>query len=73
MIDFEGVLIDANCPPAVKGAIIRRTQAEIDAMDTQGIEKPVLTEASVGRNARAVGAAALRIIERYLLSHPRFG
>ncbi|MCB2115219.1 MAG: ROK family transcriptional regulator [Rhodobacteraceae bacterium] len=73
VIDFEGVLIDANCPPAVKGAIIRRTQAEIDAMDTQGIEKPVLTEASVGRNARAVGAAALRIIERYLLSHPRFG
>ncbi len=73
VIDFEGVLIDANCPPEVKSRIIERTQAEIDRMDTQGIERPVLTEASVGRNARAIGAASLRIIERYLLSHPRFG
>lgn len=72
VIDFERILIDANCPPDIRRIIIERTNAEIGGIDTQGIDRPVLTEASVGRNARAIGAAALPIIERYFLSQPRF-
>lgn len=73
VIDFERILIDANCPSGVRRRIVERTTAEISRIDTQGIAVPVLTEATVGRNARAIGAAALPIIDRYLLSQPRFG
>ncbi len=73
VIDFESILIDANCPAEIRRRIIERTNHEIGAIDTQGIDRPVLAEASVGRNARAIGAAALPIIDRYLLSQPRFG
>lgn len=73
VIDFERILIDANCPPEVRRRIVERTNAEISCIDTQGIAVPILTEATVGRNARAIGAAALPIIDRYLLSQPRFG
>lgn len=72
VIDFECILIDANCPPAIRGRIIDRTREEVGRIDTQGIETPVLAEASVGRNARAIGAATLPIIDRYLLSQQRF-
>lgn len=73
VIDFECIMIDANCPPAVRRRIVERTREEIGRLDTQGIEAPVLAEAAVGRNARAIGAAALPIIDRYLLSQQRFG
>jgi len=72
VIDFEAILIDANCPASVKRRIIDQTRDAIDRLDTQGIGLPVVAEASVGRNARVIGAAALRIIERHLLSRPRF-
>ena len=72
VIDFERILIDANCPPAIRHRIIESTRDEVSRIDTQGIEVPVLTEAAVGRNARAIGAATLPIIDRYLLSQQRF-
>jgi predicted NBD/HSP70 family sugar kinase len=72
VIDFECILIDANCPPAIRRRIIDSAREEIGKIDTQGIETPVVTEASVGRNARAIGAATLPIIDRYLLSQQRF-
>lgn len=73
VIDFETVMIDANCPDTVRAAIVARTRAALRTIDTQGIGEPVITEAAVGRNARAIGAAALPVIERYLLAQPLFG
>lgn len=73
VIDFERILIEANCPPEVRRRIVEATRAAVAKLDTQGIEPPVIAEASVGRNARAIGAAALPILDRYLLSQPRFG
>lgn len=73
VIDFERILIEANCPPEVRRRIVERTQAALAGLDTQGIDAPVIAEASVGRNARAIGAAALPILDRYLLSQTRFG
>lgn len=72
VIDFECILIDANCPPGVRRQIVERTREEIGRIDTQGIEAPLLYEASLGRNARAIGAAALPVLDRYLLSQQRF-
>ncbi len=55
----------------MRSAIVEKTREAIRDIDTQGIEEPVVIEASVGRNARAIGAAALPIIDRYLLSQPK--
>jgi predicted NBD/HSP70 family sugar kinase len=73
VIDFERILIEANCPPDVRRRVVERTRVAVAGLDTQGIGAPVIAEASVGRNARAIGAAALPILDRYLLSQPRFG
>jgi predicted NBD/HSP70 family sugar kinase len=73
VIDFECVLIDANCPPAVRRKIVEKTQAEIHKLDTRGISRPLVVEASVGRNARSIGAASLPFIANYLLAQPKFG
>ncbi len=72
VIDFERILIEANCPSAVRRTIVERTADAIAELDTQGIAAPIVTEAGVGRNARAIGAAALPILDRYLLSQPRY-
>ena len=72
VIDFERVLIDANCPPEVRERLIVATRDEIETLDTRGIAPPIVLAALVGRNARAIGAASLPITARYLLSQPRF-
>jgi predicted NBD/HSP70 family sugar kinase len=73
VIDFERILVEVNAPPEVRRRIVERTRVAVAGLDTQGIGAPVIAEASVGRNARAIGAAALPILDRYLLSQPRFG
>ncbi|MCV2868762.1 ROK family transcriptional regulator [Defluviimonas sp. WL0002] len=73
VIDFQAVLIDANCPDVVRKMIVERTRAALRSLDTQGIGEPAIAEAAIGRNARAIGAASLPIIERYLLAQPLFG
>lgn len=73
VIDFETILIDSNCPDGVRSQIVERTRKALTVIDTQGIDEPVIAEAAIGRNARAIGAASLPIIERYLLAQPLFG
>jgi predicted NBD/HSP70 family sugar kinase len=72
VIDFECVLIDANCPAPVRRLIVEKTDAAIGGLDTRGIARPQVVEAAVGRNARAIGAAALPIIADHLLGQPAF-
>jgi predicted NBD/HSP70 family sugar kinase len=72
VIDFQRILVDANCPQPIRERIVERTCLEVRKLDTQGIADPIVLEASVGRNARAIGAASLPVIERYFLSQPSF-
>lgn len=72
VIDFQRILVDANCPQPIRERIVDQTRLEIAKLDTQGIADPIVLEASIGRNARAIGAAALPVIERYFLSQPSF-
>jgi predicted NBD/HSP70 family sugar kinase len=72
VIDFEAVVIDGAVPPAVRGRLVGAIRAALEAIDTQGIAPPRIEEGSIGRNARAVGAAALPILSKYLLSQPGF-
>lgn len=72
VIDFERVLIEGNCPPAVRARLVEATRAALAECDLRGITPPLVQEALVGRNARAIGAASLPISARYLLNQPVF-
>jgi predicted NBD/HSP70 family sugar kinase len=72
VIDFEAVLIDGAFPEPVRARIVAETRAALSDVDIQGIAPPRVLEASVGRNARAIGSAALPILSKYLLSQSAF-
>ncbi len=71
VIDFEAVLIDGAVPEPVRLRLVAATRAALDDVDTQGIAPLRIEEGSIGRNARAVGSAALPILAKYLLTGQR--
>jgi hypothetical protein len=52
---------------AVRGELVRRTEAALLRLDLAGIDVPVIREGTVGADARAVGAAAIPLSQRYLI------
>jgi predicted NBD/HSP70 family sugar kinase len=72
VIDFEAVLIDGAFPEAIRARVVAAARAALAGVDTQGIAPPRIEEARVGRNARAIGSAALPILSRYLLTGGAF-
>lgn len=72
VIDFEAVLIDGAVPEEVRARIVEATRRALGEVDCQGIAAPRIEEGSIGRNARAVGSAALPILSKYLLSQPGY-
>lgn len=72
VFDFEAVLIDGAFPAEVRSRIVAATREALASVDTQGIAPPRIEPAAVGRNARAVGAAALPILTKYFLSQSGF-
>jgi predicted NBD/HSP70 family sugar kinase len=69
VIDFEAVLIDGGFPASVGERIVASARKHLKAIDFQGIEEPNILPASIGANARVLGAASLPLFTRYLLSH----
>ncbi len=72
VIDFEAVLIDGAFPEPVRARIVEGARAALALVDTRGIAMPRIEEASVGRNARVIGSAALPILSKYFLSQTAF-
>jgi predicted NBD/HSP70 family sugar kinase len=72
VIDFEAILIDGAFPEEVRARVVAATRDALADVDTQGIAPPRIEEAQVGRNARAIGSAALPILARYLLNQSAF-
>ncbi len=67
LLEIEAVLIDGWMPVAVRGELVRRTQGALLGLDLAGIEPPVIREGTVGADARALGAAAIPLSQRYLI------
>lgn len=67
VIDFEAVIIDGDIPEEIKDRIVRSTLREMDSLNVRGIAAPQVLAGSVGRKARAIGAASLPLFSRYLL------
>lgn len=67
LLELEAVLIDGWMPQAVRARIVARTDAVLYGMDLAGITPPMIREGTVGADARALGAAAIPLSQRYLL------
>lgn len=68
VIDFEAILIDGAFPVAVKHELVERTRRYLVNQDMRGLIKPRVEAGAVGGNARAIGAAASPLFERYFMN-----
>jgi predicted NBD/HSP70 family sugar kinase len=67
LLEVQSVLIDGWMPVAVRAELVRRTEAALLRLDLAGIDAPVIREGTVGAEARALGAAAIPLSQRYLI------
>jgi predicted NBD/HSP70 family sugar kinase len=67
LLEVQTVLIDGWMPVAIRAELVRRTEAALLRLDLAGIDVPAIREGSVGADARALGAAAIPLSQRYLI------
>jgi len=67
LLEMEAVLIDGWMPVDIRAEVVRRTEAALYRLDLSGIEPPVIREGTIGAEARALGAAAIPLSQRYLI------
>lgn len=67
LLEIEAVLIDGWMPTAVRAELTRRTQQALLSLDLSGIAAPAIRQGTVGAEARALGAAAIPLSQRYLI------
>ena len=72
LIDFESVVIDGWLPDAVRASLVARTAKRLNEIRVAGIEVPELREGSIGRDARALGAASLPLSDKFLVDRDAF-
>lgn len=67
VVEVEAVLIDGAMPHDVCERLTQETSKAFDRLNLTLIERPLVEQALVGRNARSLGAALLPIHARYFL------
>lgn len=65
VIDFEAILIDGAFPTNIRDELAERTQRYILNQDTRGLVPPRVESGVIGRNARAMGAAAAPLFAQF--------
>ncbi|MGV8950806.1 MAG: ROK family transcriptional regulator [Cypionkella sp.] len=73
LLEIEVVMIDGWMPAEVRAEITRRTQTALLALDLAGIDPPLIREGTLGPDARALGAAAIPLSQRYLIDQNAAG
>jgi predicted NBD/HSP70 family sugar kinase len=69
VIDFEAIIIDGAFPADVRRRLVARTNQQWSRMDRQGLTETVVVEGSIGRDARAIGGAALPLLAAFARDH----
>jgi predicted NBD/HSP70 family sugar kinase len=69
LLEIAAVVIDGWLPAALRARLTEATSAAFAGLDPSGISPPVIREGTIGPAARALGAAALPLAQRYLLDH----
>ena len=73
LMELDAVLIDGWIPAAVRAELVARTHEALHRLDLSGIDAPVIREGTVGAEARAIGAAAIPLSQRYLIDQNAAG
>lgn len=67
LLEIEAVLIDGWMPQSIRADLTQRTQRALQNLDLSGITPPAIRQGTVGAEARALGAAAIPLSQRYLI------
>ncbi len=67
LIELDTVIIDGWMPAKIRAQIVARTAEALHKLDLAGVSAPVIREGTVGPEARALGAAAIPLSQRYML------
>lgn len=70
VIDFENVILDGPFPASLRTRLCEEVDAQLNKMDLQGIMRPSIASGSFGSVARALGATAAHISQRYMVDNP---
>lgn len=68
VIDFEAILIDGAFPASVRMDLVERVRRYLINQDTRGLIAPAIEAGSIGRDARAIGAACRPVFAEFLLN-----
>jgi hypothetical protein len=60
------VLIDGWMPPGLRARVTAATATAFAGLDQSGLTAPTIREGTVGAHARALGAAAIPLAQRFL-------
>jgi len=72
VIDFEAVLIEGLFPRPIRTRLVAEATRRLADIDTQGIAVPRILEATIGADAKAIGAGCLPIFSQYFLGRSGF-
>ncbi|WP_407925243.1 ROK family transcriptional regulator [Paragemmobacter aquarius] len=67
LIELEAVMIDGWMPACIRADLTERTRNALMRLDLSGVEPPQVRQGTVGADARALGAAAIPLAQRYLI------
>lgn len=67
LLEIDAVVIDGWMPAEIRSRVVAATEAAFLRLDLAGIVPPVILAGTVGAEARALGAAAIPLSQRYLL------
>lgn len=65
VVDFEAIVIDGAFPLDVRKRLVARIREHVAGMDRQGLTEAAIVEGSIGRDARAIGGAALPLLAAF--------
>ena len=66
VIDFEAAVIDGALPATVRKRIVARTIDKLATLETKGLAPHTIVEGSIGNRARAIGAASLPFLAKFM-------
>jgi predicted NBD/HSP70 family sugar kinase len=68
VIDFEAILIDGAFPAHIRTELAERVQRYLSNQDMRGLIPPRIEAGTIGREARAIGAACRPVFSEFLLN-----
>ena len=71
VIDFPMVKIDGWLPKDVRDRLVDQVRADLERLDFTGLDRPRIVAGTIGRDARAVGAASHPLLGKFLTGYTR--